>query len=1249
MALMLLLVFNVAYNNKTSAATPASKGYLHQMVEQLHFHIVKKVAKAKALEERTFLAAPCIVAPDAIGGMVYVDTDVDGIKDAHETTGLEGVIIELYDCNGSLSGVTTSDVNGEWTLSGLTFGGATDFYRLEYTLSPAQLAAGYQPSFNTGSNVQFINASGCTYNFGIMDAPVYTEQSPHFAINCYVEGSNVGSNEDVLISLNHRGATNVLHESRGQEIGTTFGLAYQKTSGNLFAAAYQKRFSGYGGGTPGSIYIISSPADNVYSGSLFVDLNTLFGSNVAGADPHDFVTTGVTGDILDAASFDAVGRVGFGDMDISEDQLSLWTINLNDRSLYRIPLGPDPTNPTPPATSGDVDVFPLADPGNPLPGLPAGITNDEIIPFATKCKKGLVYIGVVTNGQDGGPLRALIYSFDTGTTSFSKVLEFDLNYRRGCGFGQTSGCFGPADWNSWTKTNVFPTPTVLGFSEVGYPQPILTDIEFDAAGNMIIGMRDRIGDQGGFDVPTPEDDFYKNKSGGSAGFRLGRTDAFGDVLRATKTGPGTFSINIADFEDLSDSPASSGSGIQPCPPSESVFGEDCYNADGYNHEETTMGGLAVHLGYNDMVVCSMDPLRNPFSNGVDWYDLGNATLDRSFEVLTVGINSDFGKSYGLGDVEMLSSQAPVQVGNLVWLDTDNDGVQDPCETGVPNLNVRLYKDDGVSLTQIAETITNVDGQYLFTDYEEYGSGFDTLTPGMDYLLVFGEGGSYDTGLGIFTVGGDPFQVANLNTGEGSNAELNDSDGTAMPIAGNYPAIAFTMTAAGTVNHNFDLGLAPVYDFGDLPDSYATSSGQNGPAHALTNDLYLGDCADAEMDGQPEAMAGSMMDGDDNNFSGITVGTCSGNDDEDGIELLTPLIPGSTACVLVTSHNNTGDKAFLSGWIDFNGDGSFQAGEQLLFDQMMPPVADAEVPVGDNTLPYCFEVPSSAVFASGNAFMRFRLSTSTGLSYDSLAPDGEVEDYKFALAKVGNYVWTDEDYNGLQDETATGINGAEITLTWAGPDDDINTLPDNVNYITNSSTMGGIDGGYMFSGLIAGTYRLAVTNNPLGTSPSLINDPGASFDTDSEDPSGVDFTITDTEALPIGENGIADMNGASGFPDNQEDLSFDFGFAPPCSMTLDNYEVSECDDNRYTLTVTLTYEGITGDIEILVDGQPFYFTPSGLNGTTSFTVEKLTCFPNVQLPINISSVDDPTCFVGPPFTITTPCPDQACKSVSATRN
>ena len=73
-------------------------------------------------------------------------------------------------------------------------------------------------------------------------------------------------------------------------------------------------------------------------------------------------------------------------------------------------------------------------------------------------------------------------------------------------------------------------------------------------------------------------------------------------------------------------------------------------------------------------------------------------------------NTDFG----------LRPPGTASIGDYVWLDADNDGVQDPNENGLPNVTVRLYIDqnnngaiDGGD-TLIQTTTTDAFGAYLFS-------------------------------------------------------------------------------------------------------------------------------------------------------------------------------------------------------------------------------------------------------------------------------------------------------------------------------------------------------------------------------------------------------------------------------------------------------------------------------------------------------------------------------------------------------
>ncbi len=166
------------------------------------------------------------------------------------------------------------------------------------------------------------------------------------------------------------------------------------------------------------------------------------------------------------------------------------------------------------------------------------------------------------------------------------------------------------------------------------------------------------------------------------------------------------------------------------------------------------------------------------------------------------------------------------------------------------------------------------------------------------------------------------------------------------------------------------------DFGDAPDpGYPTLLVNNGARHII-GPMFLGARVDAELDGQPSANA----DADDLNPP-------AGPDDEDGVTFHTTLISRVPNTITVT----TSIGGYLQAWLDANGDGDWaDAGEQVITDRLLVP--------GPNQVN--FLVPAMNLGVT-RTMMRFRLSGVTGLGYNGLAPDGEVEDYS---VKVESLKW-----------------------------------------------------------------------------------------------------------------------------------------------------------------------------------------------------------------------------------------------------
>src|SRR5262249_51308610 len=155
-------------------------------------------------------------------------------------------------------------------------------------------------------------------------------------------------------------------------------------------------------------------------------------------------------------SWDAVGKLSLGGMDISADGSRLFVMNLNDRRLYVVPT----SGPLGPGTIARYDI--------PLPADRTGVTSQnpqgDIRPFAVKEHNGLIYIGLVNSAeatQNRGDLRAYVYVFNPATNTFSDapVFQFGLNYPRTTVEAQTRA---PAAWNPWRPTFADELPGVDG-------------------------------------------------------------------------------------------------------------------------------------------------------------------------------------------------------------------------------------------------------------------------------------------------------------------------------------------------------------------------------------------------------------------------------------------------------------------------------------------------------------------------------------------------------------------------------------------------------------------------------------------------------------------------------------------------------------------------------------------------------------------------------------------------------------------
>ena len=253
------------------------------------------------------------------------------------------------------------------------------------------------------------------------------------------------------------------------------------------------------------------------------------------------------------------------------------------------------------------------------------------------------------------------------------------------------------------------------------------------------------------------------------------------------------------------------------------------------------------------------------------------------------------------------------------------------------------------------------------------------------------------------------------------------------------------------------------DYGDAPDSYGTTFDSNGPRHTLEPDLRMGDEVEFDGNGQPTVNA----DGDDTNRV----------DDEDGITDALVMTAGEPTTVRVNVTNDTGDAATLVGWLDVNGNGTFEIGERVI------------IPVGAGTSEY------PVVFGPGpstttTAYARFRLypGTVTNATPTGQAGAGEVEDYAVQVLSRGLEVTKTSDATvdsrpgDTITYTVTATNTGNGDFTEANPArvvDDLTAVLDDADYNDDAAADRGDDPSYdeprlLWSGALPADETVTIT-------------------------------------------------------------------------------------------------------------------------------------------------------------------------------
>jgi trimeric autotransporter adhesin len=791
-----------------------------------------------------------------ISGTVFLDMNSNGIQDVTNPTepGEYGVTIKAYNASNTLIATATTDAAGNYSFSAAQVAPGVAV-RLQFSAT-----AGDYPSKRASadrSNVQFVTGGPSTVNINYAIATkklLSDNNNPYVATTAATNGDanatgagNSGDNNNLYVfpyDLSSDGGAT--RRSKNQFTGSVFGLAWQRESRTLLMAAYLKRHAGFGPGGIGAIYQTQIDATGIPSEPTMLLNVTALGIDV-GTDPRiNPLPAASNTPNTDIGVFAEVGKRGIGGMELADNGRDLYFVNMYQKKLERINIG----NPMKSSfSSADVTgEWTIPDPS---------ISGTEWHPMALKTHNGKMYIGGICSKQtnsapqtsDSINLSAVVYEVDItlATPTFTQVLNFPLTHRRGF----TNSDYRYADrnnyWSAWQnngdisingplRTDLLGSLTGGNATGLYYSQPMLSSMAFDVDGSIVMAIRDRFGDQGGyanyFESGNVPGENYRVLSSGEM-LRAGRTGtgwALENAGSVTSSGVTTTTPGLTD-----NAPALTGLfTLLIGTPWGGTFGPGggyyYYNQNFTNtgvpaaftgsvntsHYLKTNGGVGILPGYNEIMTTAIDPMSTSFTNGLlKNYNLGSNAGNMSGRMALIasasGDPSNMGKAAALGDLEVLLDAQAVEIGNRVWNDVNANGIQDADEPGIANVTVVLRSPgaDGFYNTgddQVWSVVTDADGNYYFDNsivndtrrpasWIGVSSTNSGILPGFEYKVQIGNAQAALTGL--------------LLTAAHTAADEIDNDGTYNVTTAEYIINPGGSTAANSSfqnNYNIDFGF-----------------------------------------------------------------------------------------------------------------------------------------------------------------------------------------------------------------------------------------------------------------------------------------------------------------------------------------------------------------------------------------------------------------------------------------------------------
>ncbi len=424
-----------------------------------------------------------------------------------------------------------------------------------------------------------------------------------------------------------------------------------------------------------------------------------------------------------------------------------------------------------------------------------------------------------------------------------------------------------------------------------------------------------------------------------------------------------------------------------------------------------------------------------------------------------------------------------RIGDYVWFDVDNDGVQDVGEPSLGGVDITVtdHGSDGFLGTgddEVHTTTTAGDGSYNVAGLP--GGIFTVVVDSSDIPTGLEPSYNLDATIdhewsGVLAGDEDKQDVDFGYTGTGS---IGDTIWFDIDSDGSLDADEFGLDGI-TVTINW-LGLDGVASADDI--SYVTTT--NAAGQYLATDLPFGNYTVVV---DPASLPTGMLPTYDADGAGsahvstLALGVAENNLDQD---------------FGYAGSGSIGDLV----WLDINGDGVRDAGEPGLIGvpvQLTWPGEDEVLGGGDDEVflantsaagAYLFDnlplgeyqvdvlgtlptVATNTHDEDGNNDSSVVVSLGDGVDFDTA-------DFGYqGSASIGDTVWWDMDGDGTVDAGEPGIPGVEISLIYGGLDGIIGNGDDLTFTTTTDAT-----GGYLFTNLPPGNYQVVVSSGvPAGMS------------------------------------------------------------------------------------------------------------------------------------------------------------------------